>query len=53
MIKTFDSWQNLPKITFFAGKRCAGVCLCPKGLISAKIFDLALTVLEIFAKNHF
>ena len=49
----WDPWQNWLIITFFAGKRCAGVCLCPKGLISAKIFDLALTVLEIFAKNHF
>ena len=48
-----DPWQNLLKITFFAGKRCGGVWLCPKGLISTKIFALALTVLEIIAKNHF
>ena len=48
-----DPWQNLIIITFFAGKRCGGVWLCPKGLISTKIFALALTVLEIIAKNHF
>ena len=48
-----DPWQNLLKITFFVGKRCGGVCICPKGLISTKIFALAHTVLEIFAKNHF
>ena len=36
-----------------ARKRFGGVGLCPKGLISTKIFALALTVLEIFAKNHF
>ena len=48
-----DSCQTLLIITFFAGKRSGGVCLCPKGLISTKIFALALTVLEIFAKNHF
>ena len=47
------SWQILLKITFFAGKRCGGVCICPKGLISTKIFALALTVLEIFAKKPF
>ena len=45
--------ENLLKITFFAGERCGGVCICPKGLISTKIFALALTVLEIIAKNHF
>ena len=48
-----DPWQNLLIITFFAGKRCGGVCICPKGLISTKIFALALTVREIFGKNHF
>ena len=48
-----DPDQTLSKITFFAGKRCGGVRLCPKGLIFTKIFALALTVLEIFAKNHF
>ena len=48
-----DPCQTLSKITFFAGKRCGGVRLCPKGLIFTKIFALALTVLEIFAKNHF
>ena len=48
-----DPCQTLSKITFFAGKRCGGVRLCPKGLISTKIFALALTVLEILAKNHF
>ena len=45
--------QNCLKITFFARKRWGGVCICPKGLISTKIFALALTVFEIFAKNHF
>ena len=25
-----DLWQNLSKITFFAGKRSGGVGLCPK-----------------------
>ena len=51
--RILDSSQTLLIITFFAGKRSGGVCLCPKGLISTKIFALALTVLEIFAKNHF
>ena len=48
-----DPWQNLPIITFFAGKRYGGVCLCPKGLISTKIFALSLTVREIFVKTVF
>ena len=49
ILKFWDPWQNLSKITFFAGKRCGGAGICPKGLISTKFFALALTVLEIFA----
>ena len=46
-----DPWQNLLKITFFVGKRCGGVCICPKGLISTKIFALYLQN-RIFKKIH-
>ena len=41
-----DSSQNITKLTFFAGKRCAEVCIGPKGLISTKIFALARTVVQ-------
>ena len=39
------------KNTFFAGKKCEGVYICPKGLISTKIFALYLQN-RIFKKNH-
>ena len=50
-----DQCQNLLKIIFFARKRCGGVCICPKGLISTKIFALALTThisISIFTSSR-
>ena len=41
------------KISLFAGKRCAGVCLCPYGLISPSIFLKLLSLSTYLQKTIF